>query len=187
LKALPGATHLHFACHATFDVASALDSALFLSGNDTLTLRDLLDGGLDLSAARLAVLSACQTGITDFFKVPEEMVGFPAGFLQAGVPGVVSALWPVADISTALLLTRFYHYHLKDGRDPAMALYLAQGWLRAVTAQEMGLADYYQRLYQESGQKDQDAFRAMRYYRANPSVKPFAHPYYWAGFVFSGV
>ena len=112
---LPGATHLHFSCHGTFDVREPLDSALSLSGDDTLTLRDLLDGGLDLSAARLAVLSACQTGIVDFDKVPDEAIGFPAGFIQAGVPGVVSTLWPVDAISTAILMSRFYVEHLGNG------------------------------------------------------------------------
>jgi len=190
LRVLPNATHLHFACHGAFDVEEPLDSALYLSGNDTLTLRDLLDGDLDLSTVRLAVLSACQTGITDFRKVPDEVIGLPAGFLQAGVPGVVSTLWPVADISTALLLVRFYRYHLEDGLDPATALHQAQGWLREATAAEMNLAHYYERhyerQYQESGKEDQDAFLAMRHYRANPDVKPFTDPYYWAGFTFSG-
>jgi len=183
----PGATHLHFSCHGTFDVQRPLDSVLSLSGGDTLTLRDLLDGGLDLSAARLAVLSACQTGIVDFHKVPDEAIGFPAGLIQAGVPGVVSTLWPVNDISTAILMGRFYVEHLGNGLDPAWALHRAQDWLRTATARDMSLADRYERRYQESGRMDPAAFRAMRYLRANPEARPFAHPYYWAAFTFTGV
>ena len=184
---LPGATHLHFSCHGTFDVREPLDSALSLSGADKLTLRDLLDGGLDLSAARLAVLSACQTGIVDFHKVPDEAIGFPAGFIQAGVPSVVSTLWPVDDISTAMLMSRFYVEHLGNGLDAASALHRAQDWLRTATARDMSLADRYELRYQESGRMDPDAFRAMRYFRANPEARPFAHPYYWAAFTFTGV
>jgi CHAT domain-containing protein/tetratricopeptide (TPR) repeat protein len=186
LNQLSGATHLHFACHGTFSVDEPLDSALYLSGDDLLTLRDLLDGGLDLSAARLAVLSACQTGITDFLRVPDEAVGFPAGFLQAGVPGVVSTLWPVNDLSTALLMGEFYRRHLEEAQNPAQALRRTQRWLRDATAGETKLAEHFERRYQDSGRRDAAALRSMRTFRANPEVKPFAHPYYWAGFVFSG-
>jgi CHAT domain-containing protein len=186
-ESLPGATHLHFSCHGRFDVREPLDSALSLADAETLTLRDLLDGGLDLSAARLAVLSACQTGIVDFDKVPDEAIGFPAGLLQAGVPGVVSTLWPVDDISTAILMSRFYVEHLGNGLDPASALHRAQDWLRTATARDMSLADRYNRRFQESGRMNRVAYRYMRYFRANPEARPFAHPYYWAAFTFTGV
>jgi len=181
-----GATHLHFSCHGRFDVREPLDSALSLSDADTLTLRDLLDGGLDLSAVRLAVLSACQTGIVDFHKVPDEAIGFPAGLLQAGVPSVVSTLWPVNDVSTAILMGRFYFEHQGNGLDPASALHRAQDWLRTATARELGLAEKYQRVYLKSGRTDQDAYKRMRYYQTKPDEKPFEHTYYWAAFFSSG-
>jgi CHAT domain-containing protein len=107
--------------------------------------------------------------------------------LQAGVPAVVGTLWPVADISTALLLARFYRYHLQDGLDAAMALHQAQAWLRDSTAAEMNLADWSERCYEASGRTNGDALWWMRYGQANPGEKPFAHPYYWAAFAFSGV
>ena len=187
IKAL---THLHFSCHGTFNVQQPLSSALYLAGKDTLTLRDLLDGGLDLSAARLAVLSACQTGIIDFANVPDEAIGFPAGFLQAGVPGVISTLWPVNDISTALLLARFYRYHLQDGLESAKALHKAQEWLREVSVGEV--ASYLETCYQRGKwAKTAQLLTLMKHYRyqakQNPSERPFEHPYYWAAFVFSGV
>lgn len=187
LANVSGASHLHFSCHGAFNSEKPLESSLSLSGNDTLTMRDLLDGGLDLSASRLTVLSACQTGITDFQNVPDEAIGFPAAFLQAGAPGIVSTLWSVSDVSTALLMIRFYHHHLKDGLDPAIALQKSQLWLRDSTAKEMGLSKYYKQQYLESGKKDSNAFVAMRYYQANSDIKPFSHPYYWAAFTFSGV
>jgi CHAT domain-containing protein/tetratricopeptide (TPR) repeat protein len=184
---LPGATHLHFSCHGVFDVGEPLDSALSLAGDDRLTLRELLDGGLDLSAARLAVLSACQTGIADFNEVPNEAVGFPAGLIQAGVPGVVSTLWPVDDLSTAILMGRFYLEHREHGLDPPSALHRALDWLRTATARDMGLAERYESLYRASGGRDLDAFVAWRHHRAQPRAKPFAHPFYWAAFTLTGV
>ena len=185
-SALHGATHLHFACHGTFVMTRPLDSALQLSDGETLTLSDLLDGDLDLSSTRLVVLSACQTGLVDS-KVPDEAIGFPAGFLAAGVPGVVSTLWSVDDISTSILMRRFYLEYLVNGLDPASALSRAQKWLQTATAWELSLADCYELRYQESGLMDSDAFRAMRIFRANPEATPFTHPYYWAGFAFTGV
>ena len=184
--ALPGATYLHFACHGAFDAEDPLESVLYLAEGDMLLLRDLLDGNLDLSTTWLGVLSACQSGVTDFRHVPDEVIGFPAGFLQARVPGVISTLWPVADISTALLLARFYQHHLQDGLDAAVALQRAQVWLSEATAGEMNLAGHYERRFEKSGHKDNVALRAMRYYQANRNSRPFAHPYYWAAFFYSG-
>jgi CHAT domain-containing protein/tetratricopeptide (TPR) repeat protein len=185
-EALPGATHLHLSCHGTFVVTKPLDSALCLSGDDRLVLRDFLDGALDLSAIRLAVLSACQTGIVDFNRVADEAIGFPAGFIQAGVPGVVSTLWPVDDLSTAILMSRFYVEHLANGLDPPSALRRAQDWLRTATARDMLLADRYERRYQESGGRNLGDLRDEQHFRANPEARPFTHPYYWAGFTFTG-
>ncbi|MGH8068468.1 MAG: CHAT domain-containing protein [Candidatus Entotheonellia bacterium] len=184
---LQGATHLHFACHGRFDTHSPLDSALYFAGEETLTLRDLLANTLDVSAARLVVLSAYQTGLTDFHNVPDGAVGFPAGFIQASVPGIVSTLWPVNDLSTALLLTRFYRHCLKDKLEPAAALHKAQVWLRDSTAGELGLAGHYARLFQASGRRDPRLYHTMRYHKVHPRCRPFTHAYYWAPFVFSGV
>jgi CHAT domain-containing protein len=182
-----GANYLHFSCHGRFEPQQALESSLILSGQERLTLRSLLDQALDLSHVRLVVLSACQTGITDFTRLPDEAAGLPAGFLQAGVPGVVSSLWLVNDLSTALLMDRFYRLHLQERLEPAEALRRAQRWLRGSSAAGLGLAAWYQQIYQRSGRRDAQAYKAMRYYAAQPDVRPFEHPYYWAGFVFSGV
>ncbi|MEF3274250.1 MAG: CHAT domain-containing protein [Chloroflexus sp.] len=58
----------------------------------------------------MVVLSACQTAITDFQRLPDESIGLPGGFLQASVPAVVSTLWSIPDNGTALLMYRF-HLH----------------------------------------------------------------------------
>jgi CHAT domain-containing protein/tetratricopeptide (TPR) repeat protein len=180
------ASILHLACHGVFDVDEPLESSLMLAGSDRLSLRGVLDEGLDLSSVRLAVLSACQTAIIDFRAVPDEAIGFPAGFIQAGVPGLVSTLWPVDDASTTALLARFYHHLVVDGVDPGRALNQAQRWLRDSTARDLGLASLWQRTYRESGRRDGDAYRRWSYYRAHPDDRPFSHPFFWAAFAFSG-
>ena len=185
-QGLAGATHLHLACHGGFDLNEPLDSALYLAGGDRLTLRDLLDGDLDLSSQRLAVLSACQTGLTEFQRVPDEVIGLPAGFLQAGVPGVVATLWPVNDRSTAVLMAEFYRLLLAERQDPATALRSACGHLRDATARD--LAEWFERRYDDSGGTDLAAYEATADLRSrpDPTDQPYADPVYWAGFVYSG-
>jgi CHAT domain-containing protein/tetratricopeptide (TPR) repeat protein len=183
---LRGVTHLHLACHGGFDSDEPLDSALYLAGEDRLTLRDLLDGNLDLSSQRLAVLSACQTGITEFERVPDEVIGLPAGFLQAGIPGVVATLWPVNDQSTAVLVAEFYRLLLAGQQDPATALAGAREHLRDATAQK--LTEWFDRRYNASGATDQAAYEAAADLRSHldPAARPYAHPVYWAGFYYAG-
>ena len=186
IEGLPGTTHLHLACHGTFDAGQPLNSALYLAGGDRLTLRDLLDGNLDLSSQRLAVLSACQTGITEFGQVPDEVIGLPAGFIQAGVPGVVATLWPVNDQSTAVLVAEFYRLLLAGQRDPATALEQARRSVRDATART--LTEWFQRRYDDSGGTDLAAYEAAAQFRSSPDPedRPYANPMYWAGFVYTG-
>ena len=180
-------THLHLACHGSFEPREPLSSGVVLAGGERWTLRELLDEEFELPVARLAVLSACQSGITEWERVPDEAIGLPAGFLQAGVPGVLSTLWPIDDVSTALLVAEFYRLLLIDGLDPARALCRAQEFLRTSTAEQLDLADWFERRFQASGGTDQEAFEVASHYRANPYERPFGDPVYWAGFVFSGV
>jgi len=187
LSALHDKTHIHFSCHGLFNQDEPLDSALYLTGKDRLTVQDLILGNVDLTKVRMVVLAACQTGITDFTKVPNEVIGFSGAFMQGGVPAIISTLWPVDDMVTMLLLKRFYQIYLQKNQPPVHALQQAQHWLRDATVDELRLVDFYQNIYFESKKKDQEAYLAMRHYKNRLQEKPFAHPYYWAGFVFSGV
>jgi CHAT domain-containing protein len=157
-----------------------------------------------MSASRLVTLSACETGLTDVVKGnAEEYVGLPAGFLLAGVPCVMSSLWAVSELSTALLMERFYVNHLRGDPDepmetrlplsPVEALGRAQIWLRdKVTAQEVArLCD--EQIEKLRGRKElvpRWLSLAWREYdwRARKALddRSFAHPYYWAAFALSG-
>jgi CHAT domain-containing protein len=187
-----GRCYLHFSCHGFYHWQNPMASGLLLASSDPATvtnafeLREILSPRFDLSAARLVTLSACETGLTEFQQSPDEYIGLPSGFLQAGAPAVVSSLWAVDDLSTALLMGEFYRRHLADRQEPAVALRGAQLWLRAATAEELKLAQRYEELYRASGRRDAEVLRRIRYYRAHPKVVPFAQAYYWAGFIFSG-
>ena len=79
--------------------------------------------------ARLVVLSACQTamGAGALADVPagDDWVGLVQAFLFAGAANVMATLWPVQDLATADLMTRFYTA-LAAGRPEAEALAEAQ-------------------------------------------------------------
>jgi CHAT domain-containing protein len=126
-------THAHFACHGVAIPDDPDQSALILAQGEPLTVRDLLDPtpAVRFRHLRLAALSACQTGIPGT-TLPDEVVGLPAGWLQAGAAGVLASLWPVSDAATVALMTRFYELHLLDQVGPVDALWLAQRWLRGL-------------------------------------------------------
>ena len=140
-------------------------------------------------------LSACQTGISDFSNLPDEYIGLPAGFLQAGVPGVVGTLWPVNDLSTALLMIKFYEFHLVgDERNserpmvPARALCRAQRWLRQATHDELyRYFEGHQELNAASRLPDATVGEGLLHFQSGDTSRPFENPYYWAPFVFVGV
>lgn len=134
LEAMEEATHLHFACHGEFDPRETLASYIQLREGEMLTLGDLIHRDARPRRARLAVLSACQSALADFRHLPDEVIGMPAGFLEAGVPAVVGTLWPVNDTFAARLMVRFYELHLRDGRPGPDALCEAQRWLRDTRA-----------------------------------------------------
>ena len=62
---------------------------------------------LSLNRCRLAVLSACESGIARLHG-GGEMTGLPSAMLIAGVRSVVASLWPVDDAATVLLMEAFY-------------------------------------------------------------------------------
>jgi CHAT domain-containing protein len=115
---------LHLATHARADDQRPWSSEIVLDARDPAGR--LLAGriaGLELKA-RLAVLSACETGSGRILS-GEGVLGLSSAFLGAGVPVVVASLWPVDDRVTTILMERFYE-GLSRGNDPATALAVAQ-------------------------------------------------------------
>jgi CHAT domain-containing protein len=187
VSGVAGATHLHFACHGRFYSWVPLESGLELAAGEALTLRDILDGGLDFSAVRLAVLSACETGFLEYRLTPDEVVSLPAALLQAGVTGVISSLWSVGDLASTIFVRELYRAHIGDGLEPAQALRQAQMRLREGTAAGLGVAELCEEWLDRSGGRDRHAYLALRHHSAHPDAVPFRHPRHWAGFVLAGL
>ena len=180
---VPGWTYLHFSCHGLYNWQDVMGSGLMLANHEILTLSEIISG-LNLDTARLVTLSACETGMTDVWRSPDEFIGLPTGFLQAGAAGVVSTLWAVNDAATSLLIKHFYREHLKEGMSPDRALRSAQLWLRGATRQELG--DTYKSIESIDRMSHYEAYREL-IMDGDPDDKPYANPYYWAAFTFTGV
>ena len=189
LARMQGRSYVHFSCHGSYNWDDPPASGLHLA-DGRLTLADLQQTDVDLSSARLVTLSACETGITDILQgSPAEYVGIPAGFLLAGAACVVSSLWSVSDLSTALLMERFYRQHLVEKMDVAAALQEAQLWLRGLSIRDV--ATYAEQCYRQSTLRGKDElFMQMSGYQSlaerDPALRPFANPHYWAAFTVNG-
>jgi CHAT domain-containing protein len=218
LTALKGRTYWHFATHGEFSWEDARTSALIMNGGVPLTVGRLLDTD-GLRRPRLVVLSACETGLYDINRNPDEFVGLPGAFAALGAAGVLATLWPVEDNATALLMAKFYELHRDRGLTPPTALFRAQAWLRKADNKE--LTEYFtaalqqgraegrhlteiQRALSVQGLKgsrnrmlvqwmaQNDAPEKRRNQETNADniattrARPYAHPYYWAGFIYTG-
>jgi CHAT domain-containing protein len=70
--------------------------------------------------ARMAVLSACNSGIGSI-QNGEGMMSLARGFYYAGCPNVVMTLWPVEDQVSSVLVKEFYQ-NLSQGKNKIEAL-----------------------------------------------------------------
>ncbi|THA35207.1 CHAT domain-containing protein [Streptomyces sp. A1277] len=117
LASMARAEVLHAAWHASFRSDDPLGSGLVLA--------DGLLTGLDIlrqqwHGVRLAVLSACETGLGDVGRT-DEALGLSRSLLFAGVRSLVMSLWRVPDRSTAALMADFHDLTLA-GEPPTGAL-----------------------------------------------------------------
>lgn len=138
---------LHFATHGVLDSQAGLRSWLLLAAEPTgssedgrLEAREIV--GLPLSA-RLAVLSACETGRGQA-SGGEGLLGLAWAFQAAGCRSVVASQWKVDDEATGRLMTRMYE-GLRAGRRKDEALQSAMLALRKekVQGREFGNPFYW--------------------------------------------
>lgn len=169
-----GARRLHFACHGWFNYEHPLDSYLEIGAGERLTAQEVMAGWR--LTAELVTLSACETGVSRILRGDEPM-GLVRAFLVAGARSVLVSLWPVEDLATLLLMSRFYReLEAAGGTEVAVALHKAQRWLRALTVG--GARRWLASLPQASELNLPVALRDENY--------PFAHPRHWAAFVLVG-
>ncbi|MEG4281998.1 CHAT domain-containing protein [Microcoleus sp. A006_D1] len=184
----------HFTGHAYHNTKQPSQSALILKNKQPLTSEEIAK--FDLKSYYLVGLSACETGITGKEELIDEFVGLASSFLAAGAVYALSTLWIVDEISTALMMIRFYEI-LNEQRcpnklHPALALKETQKWLRTITYSE--LSDWYLELSEitkDNSACSQDLRDEANLIRRNDAKMvsqepPYADLYYWAGFTITG-
>ncbi|MBI1345718.1 CHAT domain-containing protein [bacterium] len=191
---------LHFATHGEANPHLPLRSRLILAHEPLLTdgvagAGPSYEAPSELTAetilrtwnlqADLVTLSACESALGRF-TASEGYVGFSQALLLAGSQSVVSSLWKVDDLATALLMTRFYE-NLLGARDDlpqplpvSESLHEAQQWLRMLTDVEQ------QRMLSVLQQGRPLQTVAATAPPNGNRISPYAHPHYWAAFVLIG-
>jgi tetratricopeptide (TPR) repeat protein len=124
---MPDYAILHFACHGALDTANSLRTALVMAAEPEADQDGLLQAREILwlqkpLLARLAVLSACETG-RGTTKGGDGIQSLAWAFQASGCESVVASHWQVNDASTADLMKMFYANLLdKMPKDKALTL-----------------------------------------------------------------
>ena len=175
--------YVHFATHAVVDEVDALQSALLLSAtgsvdsvsrvatgqayfDEWLTAREIRQNWR--LRAELVTLSACRTGVGS----GAGLLSFSEALLAAGARRVVVSQWRVDDRATAFLMHRFYENLTTRNQTPSRSLHEARQWLRNLSNLEVSNLTA--------------SLLNAPLGPASEALRPFEHPYYWAGFVLIG-
>lgn len=193
LEHLPGTTCFHASTHGAHHPLAPSQSGLKLA-DSVLRLELLRDARL--AAARLVFLSACESGLAEVRKLPEEFIGLLSGFVQAGAACVIGSLWPIGDTAAFLLATRFYDVLLdakgQERTTPAAALREAQDWLRRVSFAQLrqmfaiDSSGHYLVLNSATRMVPIDELPVHLRLGADHE-QPFDTPDHWAAFIATGV
>jgi CHAT domain-containing protein len=143
---------LHSSHHASSVLGVPLESALAL-GDGLITLAQLMSPGWRMPDLIEVFLSCCETALGKA-TLTDDILTLSAGFLCAGARTVISTLWSVDQLATAIFCIRYYHHRHPNPDtwcDRPTALHLAQQDLRTLPgsaladpAQFKPLMDLYQ-------------------------------------------
>ena len=134
LKLLPQVQTLLSSHHAHSRLDNPLESSLQL-GDGSITLGNLISPAIRLPNLADVFLSCCETGLSHNRGQSDEPLSLASGFLYAGARNVVSTLWAVDDLATAIFSIRYHHHRQSHTR--SIALKHAQVDLRSMTGTDL--------------------------------------------------
>lgn len=216
LERMRDARYIHFTCHGVYEPAAPLQSGLDLalsypsdpSGcelppdagdpdrdvaggsvpeeNQRLALGRIFEE-LELTQLPVVTLSACESGIPKVEELRDEYVSLPAGFLFAGARAVISSLWPVNALATWLLM-KLVVKELARGAPPADALSRGQRELMCLSVDNVrdSVRCAIEKELNPAG-RELIVAEAERFFADAERPYPFIGPYWWSGFIVSGL
>ncbi|MBK6853646.1 MAG: CHAT domain-containing protein [Burkholderiales bacterium] len=150
---------VHIASHFYLAAAEEESSYLLLGDGDRLSLARLAQ--MPWGQVHLALLSACDSAVGDTSQQGRELSGLAGVLRQAGARNVLASLWPIEDGSTASFMREFYRPWMVIGQPGERRASPREPESRWLT-------------------------EAQRRWLARHPSGGYAHPYYWAAFVWWG-
>ncbi|MDZ8257256.1 CHAT domain-containing tetratricopeptide repeat protein [Nostoc sp. ChiQUE01b] len=196
---------LHSCHHAQSRLDNPLESQLKLA-DGSITLGQLMTPSWRLPQLVEVFLSCCETNLGTP-SLTDDILTLSTGFLCAGARSVVSTLWSVNDLATALF-SIFYYQQRQEGKNRPEALHKAQIQLREFTkldlnkifqeveAREKQLIRNRKKYPSDSIEYQQWKLEYNMYTKLNRQIKkienstqqfPFSDPHYWAAFICHGL
>ncbi|WP_353930457.1 CHAT domain-containing protein [Okeanomitos corallinicola TIOX110] len=197
---------IHCCHHAESCLYNPLESQLKL-GDGSITLGQLMSPGWRLPHLVDVFLSCCETNL-DNPDITDNLLTLSTGFLCAGAISVISSLWKVDDLATALF-SIFYYQQRKEGKNRPAALKAAQIKLRELSkadletiskqieSKEKELIEDRKKYTRNSDEYSQWEHQYNIHAKINRLLKhkiqtsdselPFAHPRYWSAFIAQGL
>ncbi|OUL17866.1 hypothetical protein BV378_37705 [Nostoc sp. RF31YmG] len=202
---------LHCCHHAESRLDNPLESYLKL-GDGNITLGQLMTPGWRLPNLSDVFLSCCETNLGNP-SLTDDILTLSTAFLCAGARSVVSTLWAVDDLATAVF-SIFYYQNRQQGNSRPKALQQAQIKLRELKKEELLSSEEIQEFFSQVAERWKEAKTHRKHYpegsgtylkwereyrKYNPlmdhiyAIKhslqefPFLHPRYWSAFICQGL
>lgn len=145
---------------------------LVFAGGRMLSAKEISQ--LDMSKTDLVVLSVC--GMKEGKGVYNDLgPGIRRAFINAGARHIILNLWETDDNAAEILMKCFYDLYIKKKKKIEEALRSAKRYLRTTSVGSIKRGSYYVKNLES-------IFALMK-----EEEIPYAHPYYWAGFILIGV
>lgn len=125
---------IHSSHHARSRLDNPLESVLIL-GDGCITLSQLLMPSWRTPQLEDVFLSCCETGL-GVTEITDDILTLSTGFLCAGAKSVISTLWAVDDLATALF-SLFYYQSRHQGNKRLQSIRQAQFELRTLTGETL--------------------------------------------------